>query len=127
MPMDRLSTLFRQHFGHDYLHVHPLTGSASNRQYFRLGDDQSSCIGVIGVNPDENRAFIAMAAHFRLKGIPVPEVYAASDDAVAYIQEDVGDVALFGMIGSEASEDILCRTIAGENQCPGHWPSGSRR
>ena len=59
------------------------------------------------MNPDENRAFIAMAAHFRSKGIPVPEVYAASDDDVAYIQEDVGDVALFGMIGSEASEAII--------------------
>ena len=109
--MDRLFTLFRRHYGRNHQYVRPLTGSASNRQYFRLGDDQSSCIGVIGVNPDENRAFIAMAAHFRLKGIPVPEVYAASDDAVAYIQEDVGDVALFGMIGSEASEDILCRTV----------------
>ena len=109
--MDRLFTLFRRHYGRNHQYVRPLTGSASNRQYFRLGDDQSSCIGVIGVNPDENRAFIAMAGHFRLKGIPVPEVYAASDDAVAYIQEDVGDVALFGMIGSEASEEILCRTI----------------
>ena len=109
--MDRLFTLFRRNYGRNHQYVRPLTGSASNRQYFRLGDDQSSCIGVIGVNPDENRAFIAMAAHFRLKGIPVPEVYAASDDAVAYIQEDVGDVALFGMIGSEASEEILCRTI----------------
>ena len=109
--MDRLFTLYRRHYGRNHQYVRPLTGSASNRQYFRLGDDQSSCIGVIGVNPDENRAFIAMAAHFRLKGIPVPEVYAASDDAVAYIQEDVGDVALFGMIGSEASEEILCRTI----------------
>lgn len=109
--MDRLFTLFRRHYGRNHQYVRPLTGSASNRQYFRLGDDQSSCIGVIGVNPDENRAFIAMAAHFRSKGIPVPEVYAASDDDVAYIQEDVGDVALFGMIGSEASEEILCRTI----------------
>ena len=109
--MDRLFTLYRRHYGRNHQYVRPLTGSASNRQYFRLGDGQSSCIGVIGVNPDENRAFIAMAAHFRLKGIPVPEVYAASDDAVAYIQEDVGDVALFGMIGSEASEEILCRTI----------------
>ena len=109
--MDRLFTLYRRHYGRNHQYVRPLTGSASNRQYFRLGDGQSSCIGVIGVNPDENRAFIAMAAHFRSKGIPVPEVYAASDDDVAYIQEDVGDVALFGMIGSEASEEILCRTI----------------
>ena len=109
--MDRLFTLFRRHYGRNHQYVRPLTGSASNRQYFRLGDDQSSCIGVIGVNPDENRAFIAMAAHFRLKGIPVPEVYAASDDAVAYIQEDVGDCPLFGMLGSEGAEDLLCRTV----------------
>lgn len=109
--MDRLFTLYRRHYGRNHQYVRPLTGSASNRQYFRLGDGQSSCIGVIGVNPDENRAFIAMAAHFRLKGIPVPEVYAASEDSMAYIQEDVGDRPLFGMLGSEGPEDLLCRTV----------------
>ena len=109
--MDRLFTLYRRHYGRNHQYVRPLTGSASNRQYFRLGDGQSSCIGVIGVNPDENRAFIAMAAHFRIKGIPVPEVYAASEDSMAYIQEDVGDCPLFGMLGSEGAEDLLCRTV----------------
>lgn len=109
--MDRLFSLYRRHYGRNHQYVRPLTGSASNRQYFRLGDDQSSCIGVIGVNPDENRAFIAMAAHFRLKGIPVPEVYAASEDSMTYIQEDVGDFPLFGMLGSEGAEDLLCRTV----------------
>ena len=109
--MDRLFTLYRRHYGRNHQYVRPLTGSASNRQYFRLGDGQSSCIGVIGVNPDENRAFIAMAAHFRLKGIPVPEVYAASEDSMTYIQEDAGDCPLFGMLGSEGAEDLLCRTV----------------
>lgn len=109
--MDRLFTLFRQHFGRDHKYVRPLTGSASNRQYFRLSDDEKSCVGVLGVNPDENRTFIAMAAHFRAQGIAVPEVYAVSEDAVAYIQEDLGDTALFGIVGSEGSEELLCRTV----------------
>ena len=109
--MDRLFTLFRQHFGRDHKYVRPLTGSASNRQYFRLSDDETSCVGVLGVNPDENRTFIAMAAHFRAQGIAVPEVYAVSEDAVAYIQEDLGDTALFGIVGSEGSEELLCRTV----------------
>lgn len=109
--MDRLFTLFRQYFGRDHKYVRSLTGSASNRQYFRLSDDETSCVGVLGVNPDENRTFIAMAAHFRAQGIAVPEVYAVSEDAEAYIQEDLGDTALFGIVGSEGSEELLCRTV----------------
>ena len=109
--MDRLFTLFRRHYGHDPLHVRPLTGSASNRQYFRLSDDEVSCVGVIGVNPDENRAFIAMASHFRAEGIPVPEVYAAGEDGMTYIQEDLGDTALYGLLDSECAEGLLCRTV----------------
>ena len=109
--MDRLSTLFRQHFGHDYLHVHPLTGSASNRQYFRLSDGQTSCIGVIGLSAGENNAFISMAAHFKAKEIPVPEVYSVSEDGMAYIQEDIGDDTLFRKLKDEDAQQLLCKAI----------------
>ena len=111
MPMDRLSTLFRQHFGHDYLNVYPLTGSASNRQYFRLSDGQTSCIGVIGLSVSENNAFISMAAHFKAKGIPVPEVYSVSEDGMVYIQEDIGDDTLFKKLKDDDSQQLLCNAV----------------
>ena len=39
-----------------------------------------------------------MAKHFRGKGLPVPQVYASSDDHSFYIQEDLGDTLLFNAI-----------------------------
>ena len=39
-----------------------------------------------------------MAKHFREKGLPVPQVYASSDDHSFYIQEDLGDTLLFNAI-----------------------------
>ena len=105
--MDRLYTLFRTHYGRSHKFAQPLTGSASNRQYFRIGDDDTSCIGVLGVNFSENRAFVDIAGHFSSVGLPVPEVYAVSGDGMAYIQEDLGDVVLFDMLGSDGAEDLL--------------------
>ena len=111
MRMDRLSTLFCRHYGHDYTNACPLTGSASNRQYFRLSDGQTSCVGVIGLSASENKAFISMAAHFKSKGIPVPEVYSVSEDGMAYIQEDIGDDTLFKKSKGEDSLQLLCKAV----------------
>lgn len=109
--MDRLYALFRAHYGRTHTFAQPLTGSASNRQYFRIGDKDTSCIGVLGVNFSENKAFVEIARHFSSVGLPVPEVYAVSEDGMAYIQEDLGDAVLFDMLGSENAEDLLCATM----------------
>lgn len=111
MRMDRLSTLFCRHYGHDYTNASPLTGSASNRQYFRLSDGQTSCVGVIGLSASENKAFISMATHFKSKGIPVPEVYSVSEDGMAYIQEDIGDDTLFKKLKDEDAQQLLCKAV----------------
>lgn len=39
-----------------------------------------------------------MAGHFRQKGLPVPEIYAYSDDVMCYLQQDLGDVMLFDQL-----------------------------
>ena len=90
--------------------VIPLTGSASNRRYYRLASDAGACIGVIGTDVKENNAFVTIARHFRTKGINVPEVYAVSDDMSAYLQEDLGDMVLFDMLSSarRGGEDMTC-------------------
>ena len=88
--------------------VTPLTGSASNRRYCRLASDAGSCIGVIGTDVRENNAFVAIARHFRAKGINVPEVYAVSDDKSAYLQEDLGDCVLFDIM----DETLLCKAMS---------------
>ena len=39
-----------------------------------------------------------MSAHFREKGLPVPQVFIQSDDCRFYLQEDLGDTLLFDAI-----------------------------
>ena len=118
--MERLSILYRSKFGCGPVDVIPITGSASNRRYFRLSSPQGRCIGVIGRDVAENRAFISLADHFRQKGINVPEVFAVSEDSMLYIQEDLGDDILYeryrkAMISGkdvEETERLLCRAVA---------------
>ena len=117
--MERLYKLFTEHYGCAPSSAVALTGSASNRQYFRLCGGESSCVGVIGTVPEENRAFLTMASHFLSKGLPVAQVYAVSEDGMAYIQEDLGDTILYNEVtdafkagDEERAADMLCRTIS---------------
>ena len=97
MNTDILTTLYKQYTGQRHESIEPLTGSGSNRRYYRMKGCQN-LIGVCGESIEENRAFIYMARHFREKGLPVPEVYAKSDDARFYLQEDLGNMLLFDAI-----------------------------
>lgn len=97
MNTETISTLYKQVTGQQHDNIELLTGSGSNRQYFRITGIRS-LIAVRGESIAENRAFIYMARHFRSKDIPVPEVLAVSDDESCYIQEDLGDTLLFNAI-----------------------------
>ena len=118
--MNQLIELYKGRFAVEPELCVPLTGSASNRKYFRLSGGGKSCVGVIGTDARENEAFLTIAGHFRAKGINVPEIYAVSQDRMAYIQEDLGDVVLFDMLmqarktgeGLEIIESMLSRTMA---------------
>ena len=94
--------------------------SGSNRQYTReVRTDGSTYIRVAGTCREENHAFITLARHFRSKGLPVPEVYAVSNDEMVYTQEDLGDTLLFDYIRhgretgcfSEEEKSMLRRVI----------------
>ena len=118
--MDRVIQLYKDVYAVEPSGCVQLTGSASNRKYFRISDSQSGCVGVVGTDVDENRAFIAIAEHFRSKGINVPVVFGASQDCSTYIQQDLGDNVLFNLYvkarktgeGLEEVEKLLCRTIS---------------
>ncbi len=97
MKTETISKLYKQVTGQQHDNIELLTGSGSNRRYFRMTGPRS-LIAVCGESTAENRAFIYMARHFRNKGIPVPEVLAVSDDESCYIQEDLGDTLLFNAI-----------------------------
>lgn len=119
MQPDIIQSLYQTYTGHAPESVEPLAGAGSNRKYYRIkGNPQ--LIGVYGTSEAENRAFIYMAKHFEEKGLPVPHVYAQTDDAMAYLQEDLGDTSLFQAIEhgrttggnfSTEEKDLLKQTI----------------
>ena len=118
MITEQIKNLYRTYTGHEAEEVTELPSSGSNRRYFRLHGPQT-LIGVSGTSKEENRAFIYMADHFRQKGLPVPEVYAQSNDQSFYLQEDLGDTLLFDAIEKgrkssvfdESEKTLLRQTI----------------
>lgn len=120
--MEQLTLLYKAYTGHDPLFCEPITGSGSNRQYFRLTDaDGHSVIGVVGTSRDENHAFCYLSRHFTLRQLPVPQVLIESEDGLRYLQTDLGDVSLFDALKNgreaggrytQAERELLRRTIA---------------
>ncbi len=118
--MTVLNKLFEKYTGIAPENIIPLTGSGSNRQYFRLESEGKSLIGVVGTDKQENAAFIALAKHFASKGILVPQILAQGEDGLSYLQQDLGTellaehVAAAGKAGEYSDElvDLLCRTMA---------------
>ncbi|MBP5397233.1 MAG: phosphotransferase [Bacteroidales bacterium] len=115
-----LRTLFQSYAGAEPEAVAALPASASNRRYYRLSGGGKTLIAVVGTSREENRAFVTIARHFRSKGLNVPQVYAESEDGMAYLQEDLGGDVLFDKVakgresGNYSSEEIalLKRTVS---------------
>ena len=118
MDLQILVDLYKTFTGTQPKQVNPLPGAGSNRRYVRLSGPVDA-IGVYGEYVEENNAFIYMARHFREKGLPVPQIYAVSDNRKYYLQEDLGNDALFDLIRngretgnfSEAEISLLSKTI----------------
>ena len=108
MITEELKQLYQTHTGSPATDITELSSSGSNRRYFRLSGSVS-LIGVSGTSIEENNAFIYMAAHFREKRLPVPQVYCWSVDKSFYLQEDLGDTLLFQAIEKGRKSCFLTR------------------
>lgn len=93
--MDRLLKMYESLTGcrADSHTLLPLSGSA--RKYYRISGGGGTFIGCTGTSLAENRAFFAIDEQFRRHGLHAPELYCISEDSMAYLQEDLGDVQLF--------------------------------
>ena len=56
--MKELYGLYEKYTGKEPESVTSLTGSGSNRSYFRMSDGERSLMGVVGTDALENKAFI---------------------------------------------------------------------
>lgn len=112
--IDVLKTLFEQHFRLPVALVHPLQGElgGSGRNIIRLSHQDRSAVGILYEVREENVAFLEFSRHFRRRGLPVPEIYAADLKAGAYLEEDLGDVTLFqylskNRVGDEIAPEVV--------------------
>ena len=118
MIIEELKKLYRSYVGCNPQSVEEMPSSGSNRRYFRLLGNPT-LIGVSGESLEENRAFLYMAEHFKQKGLPVPAIYARSENGMFYLQEDLGDTLLFNAIEkgrqtslfSEEEKELLRKTM----------------
>ena len=119
--MEKLIQLYTDWAGKAPASVSRLAGAGSNRQYYRLADQEGhTVVGVVGTSRDENHAFVYLDRHFTRRKLPVPHVLAVSDDEMRYLQTDLGSTSLFDAIkgGREAGgrynlseKQLLVRTI----------------
>ncbi len=119
--MKQLTDIYVKMTGKQPSRIEKLPGAGSNRQYFRLhADNGEPLIGVVGTSKEENHAFIYLSKHFSEKGLPMPEVYAVSDDEMCYLQQDLGNQSLYDALregrskGGDYSEEeitLLQKTI----------------
>lgn len=97
---EELRDLYVRHFGEEPHTVKRLAGAGSNRAYYRLEGPKGTAIGTVGTVLAENKAFITLSRHFAGKGLAVPSILEVSADGMCYLQDDLGDVSLFGAIQS---------------------------
>lgn len=106
---EALARLFAEWSGHQPTEMQCLPPAGSNRSYFRLRGAGYSAIGTYGSSPRENKSFIGFSQHFKARGLPVPEIYGQEEAHQVYLQEDLGDTALFDLLpraGGELSPEV---------------------
>lgn len=112
-----LENLYTAHFGFSPRQVVRLKGAGSNRRYYRLfspeGVIPSSLIGVGGDNLADCKSFVALTRDFASAN--VPEVLEVSADGMHYLQQDLGDISLFDIIGKEGDDFHQVRELVRES------------
>lgn len=113
--VEQLKRLFLRWAGVPCAECLALGANGSNRRYYRLaGSSQQvadselpatcyplpakTAIGCVNDDIRENEAFFAYSRHLHAKGLPVPELYTVDDDHRLYLQQDLGDQTLYGLL-----------------------------
>jgi aminoglycoside/choline kinase family phosphotransferase len=92
--VEGIALLFETYKGKAADRIEKLPQSGSDRIYFRIYSGNETFIATYNTNIQENRTFINFSFHFKQKQLPVPEIFAISEDTSIYIQEDVGTESL---------------------------------
>jgi aminoglycoside/choline kinase family phosphotransferase len=105
-----LPKIFEEWAGEPALNMEQLAQAGSDRRYFRVHGATKKAIATYNAEFKENKAFIRFTQHFWKKGLRVPEIYAENLLNGVYLQEDLGDTQLFGLlppVGEAWSDDLI--------------------
>lgn len=90
----------------------PITGSGSDRKYWRLTDDADrSYIGCYGPDATENECFVNLSAVLANTGVNVPRIAGFSNDKLWYIQEDLGDNVLLQLLSGSCRMELAGKAM----------------
>lgn len=102
----KLLSLYQSWSGEEPAEIKELAESGSYRRYYRITGHSGTAIGVFHDDKRENSAFISFTNHFVKAGLPVPEIYAESQNENIYLIRDLGDLTLFGYLISVKNNEI---------------------
>lgn len=98
-------SLFEQWSGDQLVNTELIPPSGSYREYIRIIGERQTVMGVYNSDKKENNAFVSFSRHFKLKGLPVPDILAVDESKDIYLQDDFGDTMLFDYIQKEREGD----------------------
>jgi aminoglycoside/choline kinase family phosphotransferase len=107
LVQDLLKTVYFDLTGKEPVRFEPIPGSGSPRQYFRIGEEDLTVIGVYNEDYKENQAFISFTRSFLQQKLPVPEILTVSEDGLCYLLRDLGDMTLFGFLQESRGRDYI--------------------
>lgn len=105
--IDGIKKLYTGWCGKECERIEILPQSGSDRRYFRVHAANGTCIATHGHNVPENETFIYFSQHFYDQQLPVPEIYALSEDKTIYLQKDLGDISLLNRLEAEGFTDTV--------------------
>ena len=111
--MDVVKQLFEKHFHTPATQVEPLQGQlgGSGRNIIRLANNSNTAIGILYGVREENVAFLEFSRTFRRNGLPVPQIYEEDLDHGAYLEEDLGDLTLYGFLSQNRKADEIAPEV----------------
>jgi len=99
-----LATCFQEVTGAPPSAIVPLRPHASERRIYRLSQGTTTLVGVVNPSRAENDAFVALARHFKSKGLPVPTIHTYKPEDGVYLEDDLGEVTLLDFLISERAK-----------------------
>ena len=106
-----LSKLLLCATGSEVSEIRPLAQSGSNRRYYRFKAGESTYIGTYVPDKTEGNCFIRLARGFREAGRAVPAIQAVDECGNLYLQEDLGDMSLFSVLGTPQADNYIKETL----------------